>query len=712
MTSARTTLAEGERIVTENGTAIVIHVEGLGVHLQDAFMHVEFKEYTNLNLAQTIIDGCPVALAEPLQPMWDGLDEDVRQVALTRLEVVQEVLTGYREGHPALARKGEPHSPFGPGFGVSESKRCVAMAQQLALEAAGDRRLQRRVYDGEILPTGCSPNTVRSWVRAFKQRGLIALIDGRSVRPSKSWDLIDEPYRTVATEIIDTFDGDRSDLSIQEIDRRTRVTLKQRGFDDVRTPQKKTQEFLSALKREKGSSTRAQRSRKSREVSGIKHYPAVRPGQVVAIDVTRADNLVFDPLSGCSYSVEIIGAIDVATRVVLAIRVVPMSANGIEAGLLTYDVCRPFSMLVEGTSVSDWRWSGLPDKLDLTEVPVRYGRRLVAPDFSTLQGEHRIPSVRPDAIHTDHGAIFVSKQYRAVLASLGIDLLLNRGGKANDNPHVERWHETIQRGLQQIPGYKGRNLSERGRLVSKEPLLTAPQLQLHLRKWIALDYHRTPHSGIVLPEQFDAELCPLEMWDSMVELTGRIDVPQSPDLIYQFLPIRWGTIGDAGVEFKDLVYDSLVLNPYRSALCGRFREQDDAAPFFVDPQDLSRIWFFDRESDRVEPIQWRGADRTRAPMTEAIVNVARRRIRDRGGNKVIDRNSATRQILEELTQITEAPERSKLRKMVIAARDRVEQDRIDHGEAQAAQQLLKPARPAEPLALSSRGAWPNLLDEE
>ena len=171
------------------------------MHLQDAFKHVEFKEYTNLNLVQSIVDGCPVALSEHLQPMWDGLDEDVRQVALTRLEVVQEVLTGYREGHPALARKGEPHAPYGPGFGASESKRCAAMAQQLALEAAGDRRLQRRVYDGEIQPKGCSPTTGRSWVRGFKERGLMALIDGRSVRPSKSWDLIDERYRAVATEI-------------------------------------------------------------------------------------------------------------------------------------------------------------------------------------------------------------------------------------------------------------------------------------------------------------------------------------------------------------------------------------------------------------------------------------------------------------------------------------------------------------------------------
>ena len=339
---------------------------------------------------------------------------------------------------------------------------------------------------GEIQSAGYSPNTIRYWVRGFKERGLLALIDGRSTRPSKSWDLIDERYRDVATQVINTLDGDPSTVSIQELHRRTRVQLKVNGIGDLRTPQRITGEYLSALKREKGATTRAQRSRKLRKVSGTKHYPAIRPGQVVAIDATRADNLVFDALSGRPYSVEIITAIDVATRVVLAIRVVPMSANGIEAGLLIYDVCRPFSLVVEGTLISDWRWVGLPEQIDFSAVPVRMRRRLMSPDFSTLQGNHEIPSVLPDAVRCDHGAIFVSEHFRALLDSLGIDLLLNRGGKANDNPHVERWHETIQRGLQQIPGYKGRNVSERGRLVSEEPLLTAPQLQQHLRRFIAL----------------------------------------------------------------------------------------------------------------------------------------------------------------------------------------------------------------------------------
>jgi transposase InsO family protein len=331
------------------------------------------------------------------------------------------------------------------------------MAERLAHEELADRELQRRIRDGEIHSTGISPSTVRNWVRDWTNGGLIDLIDGRHLRPFSSWDLIDTRYREAAKNVIDSLVGDRSTVSLNELDRRTRVALRADGYTDVATPQRITQEFLSALKSEKGSTTRSQRSRALRKASGTRHYPAIRPGQVVAIDATRADSLVYDSFTGDAVSVEILTAIDVATRVVVALRVVPKSANGIDAGLLLYDVCRPFSLVVEGTSVSDWRWVGLPAQVDMTAVNVWAGRRLVAPDFSTLQGQHHIPSVLPDAVRCDHGSIFVSDHFRVLLRDLGIDLLLSRGKKPTDNPHVERWHETLQRAVQQIPGYKGRN---------------------------------------------------------------------------------------------------------------------------------------------------------------------------------------------------------------------------------------------------------------
>lgn len=682
MADARTTLSEGSRILTDVGTAVVVVVQANGIQVRDAAGESMLIEWPQLATARGVVDGEAVPIGELLRPTWDGLSEDAKRTALFRLEVVQEIHTGYRDGHPELARTGEPREPFGAGSGFSETRRCEVMAETLAHEAHVDRDVQRRIADGEILSGAPNASTIRNWVRAWKKGGLLALVDGRSTRKGKSWELIDPRYREVAEFVVGGLDGDRSTVGINELDRRIRVELKRDGIDNLVTPQRLTHQYLVHLKLDRGETTRSQRSRALRRVSGTQHFPAIRPGQIVAIDATRADNLVFDPLLGRAFSVEILTAIDVATRVILALRVVPMSADGVDAGLLIYDVCRPFSMRVEGTTIGDWRWCGLPGAVDLSDVSTTVGRRRLSPDFSTLQGEHSVPSVMPDAIRCDHGSIFVSQHFRDLLQRLGIDLLLSRGKKPTDNPHVERWHETLQRGVQQIPGYKGRNTSERGRLVAEEPLMTAAELEQHMRRFVALDYHRSWHTGLVLSGDPTARVSPLEMWDAMLEATGRIDVPQHPHLVYQFLPIRWGTIRHAGVEFSNMVYDSQVLDQYRNAAPGQFREEDRKAPFHVDPHDLSRIWFRNPESGTVECVPWRGAHLTDAPLTETILAAVRSRIRERGGNKALYPGSASKQILDEITELTTSPTAKEWKAKLSAGYRRVEQSRVDHQEAQ------------------------------
>ena len=714
MPGGRTALHEGALVLTDTGTALVMAVNETGVEFRDCVNVTTHFRWDALPVVREVRDGVPSILAPALRPLWDSLDDDARSVALNRLEVVQELVPGYRDGHPEFRRPGEPQPPFGDGFGVSIAKRATAMAALLSQEAQADRSLQRRIRDGEIEQGGVNSSTIRNWERLWREQGLYGLIDKRSLRGSDVKERVDARFRELAEQVVGTLDGTRSSVAIQELERQVRAQLRKSGITDLRTPRQATQTYLSNLLQERGTTPRAQRNKVLQTVSGSRQYPAIRPGQVVAIDATRADNLVFDPLTGIPCSVEILTAICVATRVILALRVVPRSANGLEAGLLAYDICRPFSLAVNGSSISEWRWVGLPEQLDLSNVAVHPMRRVVSPDFSTLQGGQSIPSVMPDAIRSDHGSIFVSQHFRALLHVLKIDLLLSRGGKPTDNPHVERWHETLQRAVQQLPGYKGRNVSERGGLVADEPLLTALELQEHLRRFVALDYHRSWHTGLVLHGHTDARLCPLEMWDALVEVTGRIDVPQQPDMIYQFLPVRWGTIGMAGVEFSEMSYDSPILDPFRRVSIGHFRKGDRAAPFFVDPHDLSRIWFRDPDSNRVESVEWRGANRIDAPLTETIVNAALKRVRERGGNNVLNRGSATRQILDELIELTSSPGKAEWKRKIAAAALRVEHSRRDHAEAQGAQNLHNPVRliaKHRPQPASFAESWPNLLDD-
>ncbi len=124
--SARVDLGVGARVLVSTGPALVAAIERHGVQLRDVDMrewHVPWSELA----PQPIVDGEPQAGHSSLEPWWSSLDESARAEALVRMEVVLEILTGYRYGLRELAQPGEPFVPFGPGFGVSERQRVQAM---------------------------------------------------------------------------------------------------------------------------------------------------------------------------------------------------------------------------------------------------------------------------------------------------------------------------------------------------------------------------------------------------------------------------------------------------------------------------------------------------------------------------------------------------------------------------------------------------------
>lgn len=680
--TGRVVLRVGERVLLPTGTGTVTRVDRSGYSIAHANGETQVNEWADLKAFTPVHADGERAVHRSLSPWWELLSEDARHVARLRLRAVQEVLTGYRDGRQELATEGEPFWPFGPTLTTSLAQRCEHMAAQLTRERANDPAFQRRVANGELKGGDYSATTVRNWVRAFEDRGLLGLVDQRHMRRSLGFETLDPEFREALLKVIETFDGDRSAVNNKEIIRRARVAMKNAGRTAYPQPLRSTGEFVSWMMKERGRTTRAQRSNAIRSTSGKAHFPALRPGQTVAIDATRADVLVWDPLHERPMSVEVLTAVDVASRVILACRVVPKSADAVDAALLLYDVMRPFHMIVDGTTMSDWRWAGAPESIDMAHLQITTERGPLAPT-GTLQGVHRIPGVLPEAIRCDHGSIFISDHFRAVCNDFGIELLLSRGRRPSDNAHVERIHSTYDRFWQQLPGYKSNNVAGRGRKVEEEPLYTAAELEVLLRRWIALDYHQTWHEGIVLPGAPHARLTPVEYFDCLLEITGRIDLPVCGP--YVFLPIRWGTVGHAGVEFTNLVYDSKRLDDFRNVRKGQFRPGDRAMPFFYDPHDVSRVWWMDPDTELVHEIPWRGIERLHAPMNDAVLGAAIKRIKARGGNLSLSKTSTERLILDEVTQLAFARSTTESRAMLSAAARRVEASQIDHSEAQAAQ---------------------------
>lgn len=118
MPGGRTALHEGALVLTDTGTALVMAVNETGVEFRDCVNVTTHFRWDALPVVREVRDGVPSILAPALRPLWDSLDDDARSVALNRLEVVQELVTGYRDGHPEFRRPGEPQPPFGDGFGV------------------------------------------------------------------------------------------------------------------------------------------------------------------------------------------------------------------------------------------------------------------------------------------------------------------------------------------------------------------------------------------------------------------------------------------------------------------------------------------------------------------------------------------------------------------------------------------------------------------
>jgi putative transposase len=682
-------LHAGARILTNHGLLLVMHLERHGARVQDA-LGVMSSIFYDAVIAAQVGDGAVQAVHSSLEPWWSGLTVDTRANALFRQEVVLEVLTGYRDGHPELAYDGEPFFPFGTGYGTSIRQRCDAMAEQVSFERSVDRAVMRRVREAELVTGRMARQSIQRWVTAWRHEGLRGLVDGRKTKGKQGFEILDPRFLRIADEEFAAFDGGISAVNQEEIERRIRVRLKQEGITDAHLPQRLTQEYLSNRHTALGRTTRAHRSNAQRAVSSRSSYSVTHPSHL-AIDVTRADNLVWDEVQERVYSVEIISLISVSTRVILACRVVPRSANGVEVGLALYDAMRPFSMLVEDTTIEDFRWSGIPASLDFSGNPFHTGRQQVVKAQRALKGVHHLPGVIPSSLRADNGSIFLGRHFRALLNEWQIDLMLSRGSKPTDNPQIERWHETLQRAYQQIPGFKGRGVYERGRWVAQaeQPLLTATELQRHLHRFIALDYHRSKHRGLKLADRTQAHLSPLEMFDALMDATGRILVPQHPDLIYQFLPIRWLTPGHSGIDYRGLSYDAEILDGLRNVREGTFRAEDGKVPFHYDPRDVTRIWHRSRDDGRIHEIPWRSRHLVHAPLTDVVRDRAIALIKKRGGNNVLSARNVQHQIIEEITELTAARNTEDWKAQMSAARLRFEQSRIDHDEAADAGRLIE-----------------------
>ncbi len=510
----------------------------------------------------------------------------------TRIQHVQEVLTGYRLGSAELARDGEPRPQYAPG--------TPKMAR----------------YQAKAAELGVSVMTVRRWIMAFTQDGPAGLLHNTSGRGRDPMGRTDPRWidtcRAVLAEHVAASRPTRA-IILAKIEARL---VEQYGPGVVALPARSTaHELLRELSRATNAfdgSTKAKRSIANRPQGVFGRLRATRPGEYVLLDTTRLDVFAMEPVTCRWVQAELTVAMDLYSRCITGLRLTPVSTKSVDVAAVLYETVRPRADGLAGDG-EPLPYHGVPATVVID------ARKLV-----DAAGRPLLPGVAAETIVYDHGKVYLSNHIQGVCDRLGISLQPARPLTPTDKSPLERWFATLgDQLLVALPGYKGADVHSRGTDVEQQAYFFLDELEQIIREWIDRCYHRNAHRGLAIPEIPGLQVSPLEMFEHGVTRAGQLMIPARPDLAYDFLQVKWRPIHHYGVEINTLRYNGAALTRYRNTTSPYGGAYQGKWPFSIDPGDISHIWFQDPADNRWHALVWEHAAALGKPFSQEALVYAR-----------------------------------------------------------------------------------------
>ena len=526
-----------------------------------------------------------------------GADDDQMSIAIELAADLTQVNTGYRPGEDT----------FRPGY--DPAKTSIGL------------REANKVAEWEKLPEdhpfhGWSVKNLRVKRKKFKDHGVPGLLDQRKVRAKTRYGRQDTELVSLIREQL-LAQADKSTVSFKTFFRRVERSVakhNEKTDEAIECPSLSTVRRI-ALDLPEGryafSDATLRRSNNSSPNSGHRPFHAARPGDEVQIDATKLNCFVqvIYPGKGKKKKSEvkvlrpeIIAAVDVATRAVLAYRISAVEAKAVDAADILAKILTPEPFRPGWEERLRFKYKAVP-----IERAIDLDRR--------IEKAAKVPVVFPNRIVVDNGKVFLSNQFFQACDKFGISVDFARPRTGHDKAVVERFFGTLDaRFLEHLQDYTGRAVNMKGVFPNGVlPEYTLEQLDDLFAEFI-VNYHDMPHSSLSLPHAEGVPVSPNDMYSFLVATHGYLPTPASFTETIDILKPFEADIQQYGVNHRGRTFDSPVLDPFRNR---ENKNRADRKWVFRYSEDETRyVYFKDEELDFAYAIPWRFIDEVDFPFPE------------------------------------------------------------------------------------------------
>ncbi|MBN7438514.1 DDE-type integrase/transposase/recombinase [Mycobacteroides abscessus subsp. abscessus] len=598
MDSKRVRLGVGTRVLHDGDTADIIEIgtshAGTYVVLKDvASRHLHRAALSDLMGSATVIDapGAAAGEQESVAVILAQLGDEEKAAVTARAGHIREVLTGYPD-----VVDGQMPQPPRPQY-----RSTVPLGKRYAAKAA---------------ELGVTARTIARWVRAYTESGeagLARLLPGRRIGLLGR---VDERWINTALQVMAEH-SEQSKPSQKAVIERTNARIASVFGDDVvQVPSLATAyRVLADLEKRVptfGLSTKRNRDIAARSGQAYGKLRPTRPGEYLLMDTTRLDVFALDPVTLRWVQVELTVAMDWYTRCITGRLLTPVSTKSVDAAAVLYQCFRSPKAGPGRPSGPAWPAHGLPRSVVIDTDAIATSASLSRP-------------IVPETVVVDHGKIYLSDHFTSACQRLGISIQSARVRTGRDKAPVERFFRTLREDLLQLlPGYKGPDISGRGLDVEAQAFFYIDELEQIIDEWIATVYHVRPHSGLVEPGVPGLALSPMMAYEHGVARAGYIEAPRDPDLVYEFLAVKWRTIQHYGIDCGGRRYDGPALDPYRNMTSPYTGKAKGRWPIHLHSDDITRVYFRDPRTQKWHTLMWEHAACADMPLSEDALQFARK----------------------------------------------------------------------------------------